>query len=189
MANRRRRIKQRAFNIGKSLFPALKTATPIIAFVEQLTRKDRMALGASFSSLGTFDQLKTMVNIIGGRTFGVQPFTGTKVTGVVQTINFDNILNQWTTLGLAGIGYKIVGGALNKMATQMGIGNVIPHTSKVGSLAKGAFAGGLLGSIFDAPEGGSSHNTSHLQVTNSPLVVSSARNTFSGSDSTQSGFE
>ena len=66
-------------------------------------------------------------------------------------------------------------------------GNLIPHTSKIGSLAKGAFAGGLLGSIFDPPNE-SSPNTGHLSVGTPILQVTNVGNSFSsGTDSNLSG--
>ena len=188
VANRRRRAKQKAFSIANKLFPVLKTATPFVAFFEQLTRKDRESLGANFSSATTGNQLKMMANIIGGRMIGVQPFKGVKIAGVVQTIQFNSLINPWTTMGAGAIGYKIFGSALNKITTNMGLGSVIPHTAKIGSLGKGAFGGGLLGSIFDPPESKSTSTPSNLSVGTPQLQVTSIRNSFSGSDSTESGF-
>ena len=189
---RRRRIKEKGVQIAKSLFPVLKVVTPLVAFVSQLTLKDRTALGIGFTSATTGNQVKILVNIMLGRIFGTQPFKSQSVAGVVQTINFDNIINDWTKLGAYGIGYKLVGGVINKFSARAGLGgNLIPHTAKIGSLAKGSFAGGLLGSIFDAPEnnnmlGSSPSTTSQLSVGTPVLKVTSSRTSY-GSDSTQSG--
>lgn len=195
MANRRRKIKQKAFSIANTLFPALKVVTPFVAFVSQLTLKDRQTLGTTFSSASTSTQAKILFNIISGRTFGVTLFKklsdGTVLPTAPQTINFDNLINDWTKMGAFGIAYKIVGGVVNKFTTRAGFGAMIPHTSKIGSLAKGAFGGGLVGSIFDAPSDGSSPSSGTTSFpslqTNSLQVISTRTSFHNTSDSTLSG--
>ena len=186
MAGRRKKIKEKAFSIANTLFPALKVVTPIVAFISQLTQKDRQTLGASFSDASKGTQAKILINIIGGRMFGVTIFKklsdGTVLPTAPQTINFDNIINDWTKLGAYGIIYKMVGGVINKVTTKYGLGSNIPHTAKIGSLAKGVLGGGLLGSIFDAPANGSSPNTgttSFPSLQNTPqLQVVSSRTSY-----------
>ena len=190
---KRRRIKEKGLNIAKSLFPALKVITPIIAFISQLTLKDREDPALNFSGGTKMEQLQMLGNITLGRIFGIQPF-GNKISGIKQTITFDNINNDWTKMGVYGIGYKLVGGLINKFAARSGLGgNLIPHTARIGSLAKGAFAGGLLGSIFDAPTNnmlsGGSTSSHNLSVGTPQLKVTNSYSTYhNGSDSTKSGF-
>ena len=181
MANRRKRAKAKAFNIANRLFPVAKAATPIVAFLEQISAKDRQVLGTSFSNASTFTQAKIMANIVLGRITGVGLFHGELANTIPpQTMSLNNLVNKWTVGGVAGMLYGLFGKAINKQTTQMGLGSFIPATSKIKALGKGAFGGGLLGSFFDDPadDGRQTlHNTSFpsLRVSNQPQLQLMAR--------------
>ena len=180
---RRRNGKQSLKNMfkGKSissrLFPIVKTVSAPIAFLEQITAKDRQDLGNSFSQAGYGTQLKLMSNIVLGRLAGITPFN--KVGGKApQTINPAGVLNKWTNAGLIGLGYKIIGSQINK-ATGM---SLIPETSRIGSIAKSAFVGGALGGFFSQPTPNIALPTySNSAITNGMTVNS---NFNSGQDTT-----
>ena len=183
---RRRNGKQSLKNMfkGKSissrLFPIVKTVSAPIAFLEQITAKDRQDLGNQFSQAGYGTQFKILSNIVLGRLAGVSPFP--KLYTAPQTINPAGVVNKWTNAGLIGIGYKILGGGINKMSRDMGMGSIVPETSKIGSIGKSVLIGGALGGFFDdAPV---KAQTFTRQIPQRALTQSS----YSGSDSTGSSF-
>jgi len=198
---RRSKLKKQSFSIANKLFPVAKAATPVVAFLEQISAKDRKTLGESFSKAKTMDQLKIMTNIVTGRLagFGLFHANGMDATIPPQTINPSGIINKWTMGGLGAIGYGILGNAINTMSKNMGLGSVIPATSKVSQLGKGAFAGGLFGGFFDDPVD-DGRTTSHNIIREFPslrnvnnqvpvLQLSNAPRSVSGDgDSVESGF-
>ena len=149
--NGRRKFKNpiKGKSISNILYPIVKTATAPLAFLEQISKKDRQDLGQSFTTAGYGTQLKIMSNIVMGRIAGITPFhklsDGTMLPTAPQTINFAGVNNQWTQAGLIGIGYKLIGGHINKMTGK----SLIPETSKIGTISKSAFLGGALGGFFD----------------------------------------
>ena len=200
MANRRKKIKHKAFSIANKIFPFVKAAAPPVAFLEQITSKDRLTLGATFTNASTSTQAKILTNIVTGRLAGITLFHKiTDAAGVVtllptapQTINPAGVVNKWTTGGLIGIGYGIIGKAVNNMSTGMGLGNVIPATSKIKSIGKGVFVGGALGGFFDAPTGSNSTGiTSFPSLSEPTLQVTSSHTSYhnTGGDSTLSGIK
>ena len=193
MASRRKRAKGKAFNIANKLFPFVKAATPIVAFLEQISSKDRQTLGSTFSQASTGTQFKIMANIVLGRLAGITLFhklsDGTVLPTAPQTLNPAGIVNKWTTAGLVGIGYGILGKAINNISRNMGLGSVVPAVSKIKSIGKGAFIGGGVGGFFDNPENGNS-STSHTtfpSLQQAPQLQLISSRTVSGNDSTQSG--
>ena len=191
---RRSKIKSRAFNIANRLFPIVKAGAAPLAFIEQISAKDRQTLGSTFSNAGTFSQLKMLTNIIFGRTAGLTPFQmidGKKFNGAPQTFNPSGAFNKWTTGGIIGILYGVVGKAINRTSSNAGFGSVLPATSKIMSIAKSVFAGGILGGVFDDPV-----NTGHTTVSsgsfptlNNGLTIQSRGLRSSGSDPVGSGFQ
>jgi len=167
-------------SISSRLFPIVKTASAPIAFLEQITAKDRQDLGNQFSQAGYGTQFKILSNIVLGRLAGLSPFP--KEYTAPQTINPSGVLNKWTNAGLIGIGYKVLGGGVNKLARDMGMGSIVPETSRIGSIGKSVLIGGALGGFFDdAP---AKTQTFTRQVPQRALTQSS----YSGSDSTGSSF-
>ena len=193
---RRKKIKQGLGRIGNKLFPFVKAVSAPIAFLEQITAKDRQTLGATFTQATTTTQLKILANITLGRLAGITPFhklsDGTILPTAPQTINPAGVLNKWTNAGLIGIAYKVLGGALNKFGKDMGLGSsLVPETSKIGSIGKSVLIGGALGGFFDDPV--TSHNTQITKQNFPSLTTQSNTNvirvTSNGSDSTVSSFD
>ena len=153
MGKRRSKAKLGLKSVGNKIFPFVKAVSAPIAFLEQITAKDRQTLGSSFSSASTTTQLKILSNITLGRLAGLTPFhklsDGTILPTAPQTINPSGVLNKWTNAGLIGIAYKVIGGAVNKQTASMGLGSVVPETAKVGSIGKSVLIGGALGGFFD----------------------------------------
>jgi hypothetical protein len=171
-------------SISNILYPIVKTATAPLAFLEQISKKDRQDLGQSYTTAGYPTQLKIMANIVLGRVAGITPFhklsDGTMLPTAPQTINFSGIINQWTKAGLLGMGYQLVGRRVNDITGK----RYIPETTKIGTISKSAFLGGMLGGIFDdAP-------TRSQTVTRQSFPTTQALTTTynSGQDSTGSSF-
>jgi len=190
---RRKNLKKKAFSIANRLFPIVKAGAAPLAFIEQISAKDRQTLGSTFSSAGTFSQLKMLANIIMGRTAGITPFgtiDGKKFNGAPQTFNPSGAFNKWTTGGLIGILYGVVGKAINRTSSNAGFGSVLPATSKIMSIAKSVFAGGILGGVFDDPL--TSHNVSSsgsFPILNSGLTIQSRGSSIASNDPVGSGFQ
>ncbi len=192
---RRKKAGLKLRSIGNKIFPFVKAVSAPLAFFEQITAKDRQTLGFTFSNASTTTQLKILANITLGRLAGVKPFNklsdGTILPSAPQTLNPSGVINKWTNAGLIGIGYGIIGGAVNKATRDMGLGAIIPEVSKVKSIGKSVFVGGALGGFFDDPVNKPStqvaqstfpslNNTSHQQV---------ILNNGSSADSTVSSFD
>ena len=183
MAKRKKKkskVEKHLGNIGNRLFPIVKTVSAPIAFLEQISAKDRQDLGNNFSQAGYGTQLKLMTNIVLGRLAGVSPFP--KLHTAPQTINPAGVLNKWTNAGLIGLGYKIIGSNINK-ATGMAL---IPETSSIGSISKSVFVGGALGGFFSEPT--AKTITQQSFPTTSSITVNTNGNFNSGQDSTGSSF-
>ena len=185
---KRRNGKSKMPKIGSlknRLYPFVKTVSAPIAFLEQITAKDRQDLGQSFSTAGYSTQLKIMSNIVMGRLAGITPFhklsDGTMLPTAPQTINPAGVMNKWTNAGLIGLGYKIIGSQINK-TTGM---SLIPETSKIGSISKSVFIGGALGGFFDdAPRKAQTFTRQSFPTTNRALTTTYNN----GQDSTGSSF-
>lgn len=200
MGKRKVQAKLGLKSVGNKLFPFVKAVSAPIAFLEQISAKDRQTLGSSFSTASTTTQLKIMANITLGRLAGVTPFhklsDGTILPTAPQTINPSGVLNKWTNAGLIGIAYKVIGGSVNKMSKDMGLGSVVPETAKVGSIAKSVLIGGALGGFFDDPVTSTNQKVSNPQsfpsLTNIPTINSSNYSTTTynnTSDSVKSSFQ
>jgi len=185
MARRKKKSKvtKHLGNIGNRLFPIVKTVSAPIAFLEQISAKDRQDLGNNFSQAGYGTQLKLMTNIVLGRLAGVSPFP--KLYTAPQTINPSGVLNKWTNAGLIGIAYKVLGGGVNKISRDMGMGSVVPETSKIGSIGKSVLIGGALGGFFDDAPAKAQQFTRQIPSQNRILTNTTYN---SGSDSTGSSF-
>ena len=186
---KRRNGKSKMPKIGSlknRLYPFVKTVSAPIAFLEQITAKDRQDLGQSFSTAGYSTQLKIMSNIVMGRLAGITPFhklsDGTMGPTAPQTINPAGVVNKWTNAGLIGLGYKVIGSQINK-TTGM---SLIPETSKIGSIGKSVLIGGALGGFFDdAPAKAQTFTRQSFPTTTNRALTTTYN---SGQDSTGSSF-
>jgi len=180
----RSRITRKSFtNIGSKLFPFVKAVSAPIAFLEQLTAKDRQINASAMAGASATTQAKMLLNFVTGRLAGFGLFKNTGAVTPSQTINPSGVINKWTNAGLIGIGYKVLGGSINKMSRDMGMGSVVPETSRVGSIAKSVLIGGALGGFFDDPP-------ERVQVqTPQRNIIRAIPNTFNNTtDNTESGF-
>ena len=175
-------------SITKKIFPIVKTVSAPISFLEQITAHDRKNLGQSFSSAGYSTQLKIMSNLVMGRLAGITPFhkmgDGTMLPTAKQTINLSGISNKWTSSALAGLGYQLIGGQINKTLGK----TYIPETSKIGSISKSVLVGGLLGGVF-SPSEPKAVTPSASFPTNTVTSYANTNGTYNnGSDSTGSSY-
>ncbi len=194
---RRKKVKQGIGKIANKLFPFIKAVSAPIAFFEQITAKDRQTLGITFTQATTTTQLKILANITLGRLAGITPFhklsDGTILPTAPQTINPAGVVNKWSTGGLIGISYGIIGKAVNNMARNMGLGSVVPEVSKIKSIGKSIFVGGVLGGFFDDPvtksNGQVTQQQSFPSLTTSHNTIQVMSNGSSNSGSGESSFD
>lgn len=151
---RRKNLKKRAFNLGNKLFPIAKAVAAPIAFVEQISAKDRQTMGSAFDNAPTTQKLKILSNIITGRITGINFFQDE--FQAQQTLNPAGVLNKWTQNGAIMLVYGVIGKQVNKMAGQ----EVVPVTAKIKSIGKQLIIGGGVGGFFDEPVGTSSSPSS-----------------------------
>ena len=175
---RRKQIKEKAFNIGNKIFPIVKQIAAPIAFIEQITAKDRDVNAAAFAGLGTTDKLKWLANMVTGRLTGIGFFSGFPTPP--QTINPAGVINKWTQAGAIMIGYRILGKAINQAT---GI-DAAPAHAKIGSIGKSFLVGGGLGGFFDDPAPKTTITIPQIQqqIQQAPRMLVGG-----GSDSTESG--
>jgi len=128
------RAKARVKQFGGKQWGKISNIVGGVVFVAQLTSKDRRHYGGKTKG----EQLKQLVNNIGGRTLGINLFDDQEKFD--QTINFDGIFNKYSGAGLAGIIY----GSIPIRG--------LPHKARVKRMAKSVLTGGILGGLFDAPE-------------------------------------
>ena len=190
---RRRSFRPRKIfgSLSTQLFRGLKVVAAPVAFFEQISEKDRSDLGSSYSEASTFDQIKMILNITGGRVAGIRFFKtidGKTFNNPPQTLSSANLVNKWTMGGGAAILYGVLGKAINKTSSNAGFGSVLPATSKIMSLGKSIFAGGFLGGAFDDPLNSSQGSSGSFPVLNRTPQLQISRG-FSGSDPTGSGFQ
>lgn len=154
--SKRTKAKQTAkgfsLNIGKSLWPIIRELTTPITFLEQISAKDREALGNSWSDAPALQKAKIMANIISGRITGINLFKDEYQTP--QTLNPAAIINKWTT---SGFGMWVYGQIPIKQ---------LPLKAKFKAIGKRMMVGGGIGGLFDAKEGSSSSSsgTRHIQA-------------------------
>lgn len=145
---------------------ARELATPV-AFLDQISQKDRETLGTAWSDAPITQKLKILVNIVGGRMTGINLFPGE--VQAPQTINFGGIFNKWTGLGVGLMIY----GSISKHV-KIGGTTILPHGSKLSALGKRLLTGGAFGGLFDAPSDGSkaATGTRHIQLQGSQTNTS-----------------
>lgn len=149
-----RRYASRALG-SKSLFGILGIAIPAIAFVEQLTVKNR----ASYPVGGTFVQrAQTTVNNVTGNMFGFNLFKGLGIkSDFSQKINPAGIANKYTGIGIASVAGSI-------LMKSMGVR--IPMMSKIFGIGKKLLPAGVVGGFFDDPPISSGTNYSTQYYSN-----------------------
>lgn len=183
--SRRSRVKRAGFSIGSKLYPVAKVASTVVPFLEQISAKHRQTMGSAFSNAPTTQKLKILTNIVTGSISGVNLFSSEYQAP--QTLNPSGIINKWTSAGVMGIGYSIIGNHVNKIVGK----GIIPQTSKIGTLSKSVLVSGALGGFFDDPpvtssRGSVSQGTARLSP--QPQLAIAYGGSASSSDSTESGF-
>tara|TARA_R110002051_G_scaffold24801_2_gene61190 strand:- start:355 stop:924 length:570 start_codon:yes stop_codon:yes gene_type:complete len=185
--NGRRKLKNplKGKSISNIVYPVVKSVTAPIAFLEQISKKDRDDLGQTFTTAGYSTQLKMMSNIVLGRIAGFTPFhklsDGTMLPTAPQTINVAGVNNKWTQGALMGLAYQFIGSHINKMTGK----GIIPQTSKIGTISKSALIGGALGGFFDDAPAKAQTFTRQIPMQNRVLTNTTYN---SGQDSTGSSF-
>ena len=182
---RRAKLKHSVTHFGNKIFPFVKAVSAPVAFFEQITAKDRQINSSQLANGSTTTQFKILLNSVTGRLagFGLFKSSATQDLGITpdQTINPSGVLNKWTNAGLIGIAYKVIGSAVNKMSMDMGAGNIVPETSKIGSIGRSVLIGGALGGFFDDP-------VTRTNVTSTQIIRPLTNSFHNSQDSTESSF-
>lgn len=152
-------------NIGSMIWKVAKELATPVAFLDQISAKDRETLGDSWSNAPITQKLKILTNIVGGRITGINLFKDE--VQAPQTINFGGIFNRWTGLGAALLVYSFVAKGIKINGSTL-----LPHGSKLAQIGKRLLTGGAFGGIFDAPADGSkaATGTRHIQLAGSNSI-------------------
>ena len=145
----RRRVGKAGRKHKKSIITTVGSAVATIVFFSQLTAKDRESGAYSSPDMGT--KVKVFTNNVTGRILGFNFFSD--VQKFPQTININGAFNRFSGASLAGVIY----GSLPF--------GFLPHKGKVKSISKKTLVASILGGIFDAPGGSSSHS-----IVSSPMI-------------------
>ena len=160
-------LKRKMPSIKKIVYPIVKFGSSPVAFIDQISAKDRQILGSAYDNAGMVQKVKILSNIIMGRTTGINPFSSEYKAP--QTINPSGVINKWTNGGAIGLVYGILGKAINN---KLGMGNVVPATTEIRTIGKSLIIGGALGGFFDDkvsnPHKSSSVGTRQYSMTNMP---------------------
>jgi hypothetical protein len=149
-----------------------KVIPPVLgvgAFIEQTTSGDR----AYAQSTGYWDKLngtgkaKLVLGDLASRiTFGTwAPFPD--VAGPVKpTLNLGNVMNKWTGIGIAGIGYSWAAHSFG--------GKYLPEGRLAGKAGGAALAAGILGGLLDDPPAyGTGNQSSNLNSAGNGAITRS----------------
>ena len=180
LTRRARRTAKSGFSIGKKIFPIAKNLASPVAFVEQISSKHRQTLGASYTNAPIGQKLKILTNIVTGSTTGLNLFKN-EFQAPISQLKISNIINKWSTAGIAMLGYGIIAKQANKALGS----NLMPAIAPVKSIGKQLVIGGALGGLFDdAPTTGTAvSGTANI----APAMSMSYNGGYSsGSDSTES---
>ena len=125
---------------------ANRLASPV-AFWSQLSQKDYEVLNASpqYHALDYLGKLKVASNILTGSLTGKVLFSDqyNPSPNGSPRINPAGVINKWTSIGIAGKIYSLVG-------NQMGL----PEQATIGRIGTKLIYGGAVGGFFDPPSGG-----------------------------------
>jgi hypothetical protein len=167
--HRRRRLSRRRGSTSllaprsKGLWGLIGTVAAPVAFLDQLTSKDRGAYSGDM-----FHKAKTLVNNITGNIFNFNLFSD--VTKFQQNINPAGIANKYTGIGVASI-------IASMILPRLGLR--IPMMSRAFSIGKKLLPAGILGGFFDAP-GGSNYSNyatqTHYSYNNGQTLTSTVGN-------------
>lgn len=175
--------KMRMPSIKKIVYPIVKFGASPIAFIDQISAKDRQILGSAYDNAGMVQKMKILTNVIMGRTTGINPFSSEYKAP--QTINPSGIINKWTNGGAIGLVYGILGKAINN---KLGMGNIVPATTEVKQIGKSLIIGGALGGFFD-DKVDNPHTTSNVGTRQYSMNNMPTRNTrLTTSSSSESAF-
>lgn len=182
ITRRARRTAKSGFSIGKKIFPIAKNLASPVAFVEQISSQHRQVLGTAYTSAPLGQKMKILANIVTGSTTGLNLFKS-EYQAPLSNLKIGNIINKWSTAGIAMLGYGILAKSANKAIGS----NILPAISPVKSIGKQLIIGGGLGGLF-------SDNTTTTNATQgtaniSPVMTANMSyngGSMSGSDSTES---
>jgi hypothetical protein len=178
--------KMRMPSIKKIVYPIVKFGASPIAFIDQISAKDRQILGSAYDNAGMVQKMKILTNVIMGRTTGINPFSSEYKAP--QTINPSGIINKWTNGGAIGLLYGILGGGINNIAKKNGMGKIVPATTEVKQIGKSLIIGGALGGFFD-DKVDNPHTTSNVGTRQYSMSNMPTRNTrLTTSSSSESAF-
>ena len=115
-----------------------------VAFWSQLTSKDYEILNASpeYHALDYVGKLKVAANILTGSLTGKVAFSdqyNPSPSGQPR-INPAGVINKWTSVGVAGKLYSIIGKQMK-----------LPETAAIGRISNKVIYGGAVGGFFDPP--------------------------------------
>ena len=179
---RARRTAKSGFSIGKKIFPIAKNLASPVAFVEQISSKHRQTLGASYTNAPIGQKFKILTNIVLGSTTGLNPFKN-EFQAPISQLKIGNIINKWSTAGIAMLGYGIIAKQANKALGS----NLMPAIAPVKSIGKQLVIGGALGGLFDdAPKTGTAVSGTANIAPAMTTTMSYNGGYSSGSDSTES---
>jgi hypothetical protein len=178
--SRRSRGRKLGGSIGKSALKIANIVASPIAFLDQISAKDRQVLGNNFTNAPTTQKLKILSNIVTGRISGVNFFSDEYQAS--QTINPAGIFNKWTGIGAGMIAYGAIARSVNK---SLGT-SILPATGQIKGIGKKVLIGGAVGGVFDDQVGSTSNTgTRHITLQQSGNLL--APRAQSSSDSTESG--
>lgn len=134
----RKRTKKRAGKGITSQWGKISSAIGVIAFLAQVTGKERA--GGLYTGQTMGNKLKLFTDNVLTNILGVAPFGNRIGDGQSKFPNIDGIANKFTGFGLASFIY----GHLPIRA--------LPHRPKAKTLGKALVVAGILGGLFDSPE-------------------------------------
>ena len=179
---RARRTAKSGFSIGKKIFPIAKNLASPVAFVEQISSQHRQTLGTAYTNAPLGQKMKILANIVTGSTTGLNLFKS-EYQAPLSNLKIGNIINKWSTAGIAMLGYGILAKSANKAIGS----NILPAISPVKSIGKQLVIGGGLGGLFS--DNTNSANATQGTANISPVMTANMSyngGSMSGSDSTES---
>lgn len=130
--------RHKVHKAGMHIASGISKVAPWFVFVTQAISKDMGTISAQTTTLG---QLKVIGNVLTGRLTGFNLFKG-GLPQFTATRNWAGIMNQYTGLAAAMIGYGVIARK----------SKVLPKGGYVLSLGKKILPAAILGGFIDAPD-------------------------------------
>lgn len=183
MAKKKQKLKQlyqaKLPSIKRIVYPIAKFGSAPVAFIDQISAKDRQILGSAYDNAPFTQKLKILSNIIMGRTTGINPFSSEYKAP--QTLNLAGVINKWTNIGVTGLAYSIIGKGVNRaLGTK-----IAPAVPEIKQISRSLLIGGILGGVFDDPVGNPHKSTTvgTRQYSMSNMPTNTRMTSTSGSES------